>query len=99
EPDVAWGRSHEPAHVVALHELAHVDLDERVLAAEHELGNRLRELRLPDTRGAEEDERADRALRVLEAGPGPADGLRDRRDRLVLADDPVVERILHVEQP
>src|SRR5439155_6487237 len=67
EADVAGRRPDEPAHVVALHELAHVDLDERVLAAEHELGERLRKLRLPDARGAEEDERADRALRVLEA--------------------------------
>jgi hypothetical protein len=41
EADVAGGRADEPAHVVALHELAHVDLDERVFAAEHELGERL----------------------------------------------------------
>ena len=31
EADVAWRRADEAAHVVALHELAHVDLDERVL--------------------------------------------------------------------
>ncbi len=84
---------------MALHELAHVDLDERVLAAEHELGEGLGELRLPDAGRAEEDERADRALRVLQAGTGAADGLRDDLDGLLLADDPVVERVLHVEQP
>ena len=99
EADVARGCADEPAHVVALHELAHVDLDERVLAAEHELGERLGELRLPDAGGAEEDERADRALRILEAGAGAADGLRDDLDRLLLADDALVERVLHVEQP
>ena len=92
EADVAGRRADEPAHVVALHELAHVDLDERVLAAEHELGERLGELGLPDAGRAEEDERADRALRVLEAGAGAADGLRDDLDRLLLADDPAVER-------
>ena len=48
EPDVAGRCPDEPADVVALHELAHVDLDERVLAAEHELGEGLGELRLPD---------------------------------------------------
>src|SRR4029079_14962598 len=62
EADVAGRGPDEPRHVVALHELAHVDLDERVLAAEHELGERLRQLRLPDAGRAEEDERADRAL-------------------------------------
>ena len=98
EADVAGRRADEPAHVVALHELAHVDLDERVLAAEHELGERLGELRLPDAGGAEEDERADRPLGILEAGAGATDGLRDDADRLFLADDPTVEGLLHVEQ-
>ena len=99
EPDVAGRRPDEAADVVALHELAHVDLDERVLAAEHELGERLGELRLPDAGRPEEDERADRALGILEPGAGPANGLGDDPDRLLLADDPVVERVLHVEQP
>ena len=61
EADVAGRRTDQPRHVVALHELAHVDLDERVLTAEHELGERLGELRLADAGGPEEDERADRA--------------------------------------
>ena len=61
EADVAGRGADQARHVVALHELAHVDLDERVLAAEHELGEGLGELRLPDAGGAEEDERADRA--------------------------------------
>src|SRR4051794_8401190 len=98
EPDVAGGRADEPAHVVPLHELAHVDLDERVLAPEHELRQRFRELRLPDPRGSEEDERADRPLRVLEPGTGATDGLRDDLDRLLLPDDAVVEGVLHVKE-
>ena len=84
---------------MALHELAHVDLDERVLTAEHELGEGLGELRLPDAGRAEEDERADGPLRVLQAGTCAADRLRDDADRLFLADDPGVERLLHLEQP
>ena len=91
EPDVAGRGTDEPGDVVALHELAHVDLDEGVLAAEHELGEGLGELGLPDAGGAEEDERADRALRVLEAGAGASDGLGDDLDRLLLADDAVVQ--------
>ena len=34
-------------------------------------------------------------LGVLEAGPRAPDGARDRRDRVVLADDAAVERLLH----
>ena len=47
----------------------------------------LRQLGLADAGRAEEDERADRPLRVLEAGARAPDGLRDDADRLVLADD------------
>ena len=56
EAHVSRRRADQTAHVVALHELAHVDLDERVLAAEHELGQRLGELRLADAGGPQEDE-------------------------------------------
>ena len=56
ETDVARRRPDQAAHVVALHELAHVDLDERVLAAEHELRQRAAELRLADAGGPHEDE-------------------------------------------
>ena len=96
--DVAGRGTDQARHVVTLHELAHVDLDERVLGAEHELGERLRELGLPDAGGAHEDERADRPLRVLQAGARASHRPADRLDRLLLADDAVVERILHVEQ-
>src|SRR4051794_14694061 len=98
EADVAWRRTDEPAHVVAFHELAHVDLDERVLGPEHVFRERLRELGLPDAGWAEEDERADRSLGVLEPGARATDGLRDRRDRLFLTDDPRVERVLHLQK-
>ena len=53
----------------------------------------------PTPVGPEEDERADRSLRILETGPGAADGLGDDLDRLLLADDPVVQGVLHVQQP
>src|SRR4029450_8566921 len=43
--------------------------------------------------------RAGRALRVLQAGPGAADRLGDRLDRVVLADDPLVQLVLHAQQP
>src|SRR6185312_12268172 len=56
------------------------------------------QLRLTHTRRAREDERARRPLRVLQARPGAADRLRDRLDSVLLADDPLVQLVLHAEQ-
>src|SRR5918994_1919559 len=97
-PDVAGRRADEPGHGVLLHVLRHVDADHRLLVAEQELGERPRELGLPDAGGAEEDERAGGALRVLQAGPRAADGLRDRLDGGVLPDDALVELLLHAHE-
>src|SRR4051812_13594894 len=97
--DVAGGRTEEPADRVLLGVLGHVQLDQRVLAAEEELGERLGELGLADAGGAGEDERATGAARVLQAGTGAANGLGQRLDGVVHADDPLVQLVLHVEQP
>ncbi len=78
--------------------LAHVDAHQGVLVVEHELGQRLGQLGLAHAGGAEEDERADRAARVLQAGAGPADGVGDGVDGLVLADDALVQALLHLQQ-
>src|SRR5579864_3171614 len=98
-PDVARRRADEPRHGVLLHVLRHVDLDERVLVAEEELGERARELGLADAGRAEEDERAGRPLRILDAGASAADRLGDGDDRLLLADDALVQLLLHADEP
>src|SRR2546428_12968644 len=69
-----------------------------MVAAEQEVCERARQLRLADTRRPQEDEAADRTVRVLETGPRAPDGPRDRRDRLLLADDTLVEAGPHAEQ-
>ena len=70
----------------------------RLLVVEQELGQRARQLGLADAGGAQEDERADRPVRVLEAGPGAPDGVGDGLDGLVLADDALVQALLHVDE-
>ena len=62
-------------------------------------GQRLRQVGLPHARGPEEHEDADRALRVLQPRARSPHGLRDRADRLALADHALVEELLHLEQP
>src|SRR5919199_296896 len=54
-PDVAGGRAEQPRDRVLLGELAHVELDERVLLTEEELRQRLGQLGLPDAGGTGED--------------------------------------------
>ena len=49
----------------------------RFLVVEEELGQRARQLGLADARRAEEQERADGALGILEPRPGPAHGLAE----------------------
>ena len=97
-PDVARRRTDEAAHRVLLHVLAHVELDQGVLVVEEELGQRLGQLGLAHAGRAQEDERAARALGVLEAGPGAADGPRQGLEGLFLADDPLVQLVLHAQQ-
>ena len=53
---------------------------------------------LPTPVGPEEQEAADGPVRVREAAAGPTDGVGHGRHRLVLADDPLVEHVLHAHQ-
>ena len=98
-PDVAGRRADEPADRVPLLVLTHVEADHHVLAAEERFGERPGELRLADAGRAEEEEAPVRAVRVGEPGAGAANGLRDGFDRLVLADDPLVQPLLELQEP
>ena len=53
---------------------------------------------MPTPVGPEEQEAAERAVRVLQAGARGADGVGHGRDRLVLADDPLAQALLHLDQ-
>ena len=81
-----------------LHVLRHVETDHVRLVVEQARGQRARQLGLADARRPQEDERADRALRVLEARARPDHGVGDRLHRLVLSDQPPVEQIAELEQ-
>ena len=97
--DVPGRRTQQPGHRVLLRVLAHVQLDQRVLIAEQEVRERPGQLRLADPGRAGEDERAPGPLRVLQPGPGPPDGLRERLDGHVLPDHPPVQLVFHPQQP
>ena len=81
-----------------LHVLRHVDARHRVLVVEQVGGERLGKLGLADAGGAEEHERADRPVGVLETGTGASHGLGDGLHRLALADDALADLVLHAQQ-
>ena len=97
--DVARGRADQTRHRVPLHILGHIDADHGVLVAEHGLCQRLAQLGLAHARGAEEQERTDGALGVLDADPAAADRAGHRAHGLILADHALVQRLLQMQQP
>ena len=96
--DVAGGRADQPGHGVLLHVLGHVDADHGVLVVEEELGQRAGELGLPDAGRPQEDERADGPVGVLQPARARRTALATAVDRVVLADDPLLQPLLHVHQ-
>ena len=96
--DVSRRRTEESRSRVLLGELGHIHANQRVLIVEQEFGERLGQLGLADAGGAGEDERTGRALRVLQTHASTADGAGQGGNRLVLADDALVQFGFHVEQ-
>jgi hypothetical protein len=96
--DVTRRRADEPCDRVPLLVLGHVEPHHGALVVEHELRERARKLGLPDAGRAEKDEGTNRAIRILQAGARTPQRVRDRRDRLVLADDAQVQSLLHLDQ-
>ena len=82
-----------------LHIFRHIDADHRLLAAKHHLGEYLGQLRLADAGRTKEQEGTDRARRVLQTNSSALDRLRHRRDRLILSDHTLMQRLLQLHQP
>ena len=81
-----------------LHVLGHVQVDQRIGIAEHELREGLRQKRLPHAGRPHEDERAHRSPWVFQAAAGLADRFCDRPDRFLLAHDGLVQLLLQLQQ-
>ena len=88
----------QTAHGVLLHVLRHVDANHGVIAVEQPVGEGFGEFRLAHTRGAEEQEAGDGAVRIAQPRPGPLNRIGDGGDGLVLADHPLMQIILQLQQ-
>jgi len=96
--DVAGRCPDEAGHGVFFHVFAHVESDDGSFVVEEEFGEGFGEFGFSDAGGSEEHERADRAVFVLEAGAGAADGVGDGGDRLMLPDDAFHEALFHFDE-
>ena len=95
---IAGGRADQAGHGVLLHVLGHVHAHQGVFVAEHRFAQGLAQFGLANAGGAEEDETADGALGVLQACAGAADGAAHGGDGLLLADDPLMQDALQVDE-
>ena len=95
---VSWRCSDESADAELLLVLAHVDTRHQRLVVEEVVGQCLGQLRLTHTCGAEEDERTDWFLGVLQSSPAASDCIAHCCYGLVLPDHPLVEFLFEVEQ-
>ena len=68
EADIAWRRANQPGDSVLLHVLGHVDAHHRLLVVEEEFCERTRRLGFADTGRAEENERPNRPIWILQSG-------------------------------
>ena len=96
--DVAGRGADQLGHRVLFHVFGHVDAHHGLFAVEHEFAQGLGQLGLAHAGRPEKNERAQGAVRVLQPGPGAAQDARDRFHGLVLADDPLLQYLLHVQQ-
>ena len=80
------------------HVLTHVELNQGVLVVEQELRQRLGQLGLADSRRTEEDEGPSGTLRILQPRAGAANRATQRNDRLILANNALVEFVFHAQQ-
>ncbi len=68
-------RTDQTRHGVLLHILGHIETDQGIFVTEHGFRKRLAQLGLAYAGRAEENERADGALRIMQADSAAADGL------------------------
>ncbi len=89
---------HKTAYGMLLLIFRHIDTGHHVLVIEEVFGQSFRQLGLADTGSAQENERADRATRVVQAGTRAAHSIGDRRDGLILPYHTVMQLCLEMEQ-
>ena len=97
-PHIAGRRTDEPRHGMLFHILAHVEAHDVLFAVKERFGQRLAQLRLAHTRGAEENERALRTRGVGQPGPGTQHGVGHGLHGLILPDHALMELVRQMDE-
>ena len=96
--DVSRRRADQTGDAEFLHVLGHVDTHHVLLIVEQGLRQRLGQLGLADAGGAQEQEAADRSVRISNTGTRAQDGVRHLLHSLVLADDALMQHVRQAQQ-
>ena len=97
-PDIAGRSADQSRDGMLLHEFRHVDAHHGVLVVEQKFRERLAQLGFSDAGRAQEQERADRAVRILQARSRAPYRARYRVDGLLLAYHALAKLLLHVKE-
>ncbi len=81
-------RADQAGNRVFFHVFGHVDPDHGLLGIKEKIGQGAGQFGFTHTGRAQEDEGAERTVRVLQACPGTSYGIGNGADRLLLADHP-----------
>ena len=95
---IARGGADKLRHRMLFHVLGHIEAHDGFLRAEERFRQGAREFRLADARRAEEEERANGALRVFKSRACAAHRLGDRRHGLLLSHDVRRQNLLKMKQ-
>src|ERR1700690_3682 len=83
---------------VLLHELRHIEADESLVAAKHEMRQSARDFGFADAGRSEEEEPADRTIRTLQSCTRTANGASQSADGFFLRDDALVQFFFDAQQ-
>ena len=98
EAHIARRRTDQAAHAVLLHVFRHVIRDKCVFSTEQKLSERLGKLGFAHARRTKENERAAGTFRIFQTRAAAANGLRQGRYSLFLADDALVQHAFHAQK-
>ena len=95
---VSRRRADHARHRMLFHVFGHVQADDGALVVEQKFRERAREFRLADAGRPQEQERADRPVRIAQARAAAANGVGDARKRRVLPDHALAQPLFHVDE-
>src|ERR1035438_8372932 len=95
---VSWRRADQLRDRVLLHELGHIEADERFVAAEHEVRQSARDFGFAYASRPQEQEGTNRAVRALQSRTRTPDCAGQGADRFILGDDALVQLFFDAQQ-